>query len=95
MPLHPVIPIPNTTGNVPVTFAALSYAGTLRLTAPSDPLQVPDVEMLTAAMRQELSSASGLTGDIDSEPPHAQNTPVGTSTWPLDLDPQAAPNGGS
>jgi hypothetical protein len=59
MPLRPVIPIPNTTGNVPVTFAALSYAWTLRLTALSDPLQVPDVEMLTAAMRQELSSASG------------------------------------
>ena len=45
-------------------------------------------------MRQELSSASGLTGDIDSEPPRAQNTPVCTGTWPLDLDPQAARNGG-
>jgi hypothetical protein len=31
-----VIPIPNTTGNVPVTFAALSYAWTLRLTAQGD-----------------------------------------------------------
>jgi len=57
--------------------------------------QVPDVEMLTAAMRQEQSSASGLTGDIDGEPPRAQNTPICTGTWLLDLDPQAARNGGS
>jgi hypothetical protein len=52
-------PIPNITGNIPVTFAALSYAGTLRLTLLSGPAQVPDAEMLTTAMRQELSSASG------------------------------------
>jgi hypothetical protein len=44
----------------------------------SDPAQVPDAEMLTAAMRQELSSTSGPTGDIDGEPPRAQNTPVCT-----------------
>ena len=81
-------PIPNTTGNIPVTFAALSYAGTLRLTVLSGPAQVPDAEMLTAAMRQELSSASGPGGDIDSEPPRAQNIPVCTGTWPLDLDPK-------
>jgi diacylglycerol O-acyltransferase / wax synthase len=50
-----VIPIPNTTGNVPVTFGTLSYAGTLWLTVLSDPARLPDVEVLTAALRQELS----------------------------------------
>ena len=35
--LGAVIPIPNTTGNVTITFAALSYAGTLRITVLSDP----------------------------------------------------------
>jgi hypothetical protein len=54
-----VIAIANTAGNVPVTFAALSYAGTLSLTVLSDPAQVPDVETLTAALRQELSSTPG------------------------------------
>jgi len=54
-----VVPIPNTTGNVPVTFAALSYAGTLRLTVLSDPAQVPDVGVLTAALRRELASMAG------------------------------------
>ena len=32
-----IIPIPSTTGNVTVTFAAASYAGTLRITILSDP----------------------------------------------------------
>lgn len=64
----------------------------MRLTALSDPAGVPDVETLTAGMRKELSSASGLTDDIYGEPPRAQNTPVCTDTGPLDLDPQAAHN---
>jgi hypothetical protein len=79
-PLRAVIPIPNATGNVPLTFAALSYARTPRLTVLSDPAPVPDVEMVTAAMRHEPSSASRQTGDIDGEPPRAQNTPVCTGT---------------
>jgi hypothetical protein len=37
-----VILIPNTTGNVPITFGAMSYAGTLRLTVLSDPALVAD-----------------------------------------------------
>lgn len=53
-PVRAVIPIPNTTGNVPVTFGMLSYAGTLWLTVLSDPVQVPDVPVLTAALRREL-----------------------------------------
>jgi diacylglycerol O-acyltransferase / wax synthase len=53
-----VIPIPNTTGNVPVTFGALSYAGTLWLTVLSDPARVPDVRVLTAALRRELDSTA-------------------------------------
>jgi hypothetical protein len=48
--------------------------------------------MLTAAVRQERSSRP--TDDIDGEPPRAQNTPICTATWPPDLDPQAARNGG-
>src|SRR6516165_3128159 len=55
--------------------------------------QVPDAELLTAAMRQERPS--GPTDDIDGEPSRAQNTPIGTGTWPLDLDPQAAPTADS
>lgn len=57
-PVQAVIPIPNTTGNVTITFAALSYAGTLRITILSDPGQVPDVAVLTAALRSELASAA-------------------------------------
>jgi hypothetical protein len=51
-----VIPIPNTTGNV--SFGALSYAGTLRITVESNPSRMPDVAVLTAALRRELGSAA-------------------------------------
>ena len=58
-PLRAIIPIANTTGNVPVTFAALSYAGTVWLTVLSDPDQAPDIGTLTAALRQELPPTPG------------------------------------
>jgi diacylglycerol O-acyltransferase / wax synthase len=57
-PVRAVIPIPNTTGNVTVTFGVLSYAGTLRIAVLSDPSRVPDVAVLTAALRRELGSAA-------------------------------------
>ena len=57
-PVRRVIPIPGTTGNVTVTFAALSYAGTLLITVLSDPSRVPDAAVLTAALRQELGGPS-------------------------------------
>jgi WS/DGAT/MGAT family acyltransferase len=55
-PVRTVIPIPSTTGNVTVTFGALSYAGALRVTVLSDPVQVPDVALLTAALRTALDA---------------------------------------
>ena len=58
-PLRAIIPIANTAGNVPVTFAALSYAGTLWLTVLSDPVQAPDVATLTTALQEELPSIPG------------------------------------
>ena len=56
-PVRAVIPIPNTTGNVTVTFGALSYAGTLRLTVLSDPSRVPDVTVLATVLRRDLGGA--------------------------------------
>ena len=53
-PVRAVIPVPNTTGNVTVTFGALSYAGRLRVTVLSDPSRVPDVSLLTTALREQL-----------------------------------------
>ena len=55
--LSAVLPIPETTGNISVTFAALSYAGTLRSQCCRTPPCVPDVAVLTAALRRELASA--------------------------------------
>jgi hypothetical protein len=55
-PLREVIAIPSTTGNVTVTFGALSYAGTLRITVLSDPSRMPDVAVLTAALSTALAA---------------------------------------
>jgi hypothetical protein len=55
-PVGAVIAIPSTTGNVTVTFGALSYAGTLRVTVLSDPSQMPDVAVLTAALSAALAA---------------------------------------
>lgn len=57
-PVRAVIPFPNMTGNVTVTFGVLSYAGTLGITVVSDPSRVPDVAVLMAALRRELGSAA-------------------------------------
>jgi diacylglycerol O-acyltransferase / wax synthase len=58
-PLRAVIPIASTAANVPVIFATLSYAGTVWLTVLSDPDRAPDVDTLTAALRQDLSPTPG------------------------------------
>jgi diacylglycerol O-acyltransferase / wax synthase len=50
-----LIAIPSTTGNVTVTFAAVSYAGMLRITILSDPACTPDAAALAAALGRELS----------------------------------------
>jgi WS/DGAT/MGAT family acyltransferase len=44
-------------GNVSVQFVALSYAGRLTVTAVADPLQVPDLDILRAALQHELDTA--------------------------------------
>jgi diacylglycerol O-acyltransferase / wax synthase len=57
-PVTGVIPLIGVTGNVPVSFVALSYAGTLRITVASDPGRVPDVAVLIAALRGDLGDAT-------------------------------------
>lgn len=41
-------------GNIPVYFEVLSYAGTLTLTATTDPDHFPDLDTLTVALRAEV-----------------------------------------
>ncbi|MGY1607786.1 wax ester/triacylglycerol synthase domain-containing protein [Geodermatophilus sp. SYSU D00700] len=46
-------------GDVTVSFDALSYAGTLTVTAVVDPDRVPDLPVLTAALRAQLTALVG------------------------------------
>ena len=52
-----VVPVTVTAGNVTVSFGVLSYAGTLTVTVVADPGRLPDLEVLTGALRQELADA--------------------------------------
>ena len=49
-----VIPVAVVTGNVTVSFAVLSYAGTLVVTIIADPVACPDVELLAELLADEL-----------------------------------------
>jgi hypothetical protein len=49
--------VPFTTGSVTVSFAVLSYAGTVAITIPSDPARVPGAAVPAAGLRRELSGS--------------------------------------
>jgi hypothetical protein len=49
-------------GNVAVSFAALSYAGTLSITVTADPDAVPDLSLTTALLQSELDALGLATG---------------------------------
>jgi len=50
------IPVTSTTGNVTVTFAALSYAGTLTVTVIADPDTCPDLKVVVAELQGQLDA---------------------------------------
>jgi len=63
-------------GNVTVYFEALSYAGTLTITAITDAERFPDPQTLTNALRDEFALISSSTPDRNILPPPA-NQPTG------------------
>ncbi len=58
-----VIPLVANPGNVGVSFVLLSYAGHLVTTVVADPVVVPDHEVLTGLLHDELCSLVGLRQD--------------------------------
>lgn len=55
-PVSEVIPVTSTTGNMTVVFVALSYAGTLTITAVADRDACPDVGILEAVLQAGLDA---------------------------------------
>jgi diacylglycerol O-acyltransferase / wax synthase len=49
-------------GNLSVSFLALSYAGTLTVTVTADPEAVPDLPVLAAALQEQLDALSAVSG---------------------------------
>ena len=58
-PIVDVIAIAVVTGNVTVSFAVLSYAGTLDITVIADPDACPDLDTLRTALQDELDQLTG------------------------------------
>ena len=50
-----IIPITSITGNVTVSFAALSYAGTLAVTMVADPQHCPDLPLIVDELHRQLT----------------------------------------
>ncbi|NNH69315.1 DUF1298 domain-containing protein [Nocardia uniformis] len=71
VPVTSAIPIGvGPSGNTPVYFEMLSYAGTLVVTTAADPDHFPDLTELTAALRAEFDHIIG-----DNEPSSVDNEP--------------------
>ena len=77
------IPVTSTTGNVTVTFAALSYAGTLTVTVIADPDTCPDLKVVVAELQGQLDAlttaaltAQGSTGTGGGSTPGHDPSPT-------------------
>ncbi len=70
IPVTEILPLTGTTGNVTVSFAILSYAGTLAVTIVADPVRNPDLDILTDLLQQELS-ALAADAEASQQPPTA------------------------
>lgn len=68
-PVLEILPISHVTGNVTVTFASLSYAGTLVTTATVDPCAVPDADDLAALLQAEFDAYASADATTPSRPP--------------------------
>jgi diacylglycerol O-acyltransferase / wax synthase len=64
-------------GNVTVTFAALSYGGTLAITVTADPDAMPDLVDTTAALQAELDTLTG----VESFPSASRHLTRRTGRW--------------
>jgi WS/DGAT/MGAT family acyltransferase len=72
-PVVEVIPVPMITGNITVAFAALSYAGSLNVTAIADPVLCPDLPDIIEALQGEFDV---LTDAENTNPADAGLKPV-------------------
>jgi diacylglycerol O-acyltransferase len=61
-----VVPVTTTTGNAPVVFGALSYAGVLTLTVVVDPDIYPELDALVTDLPAELDALCAAPPSIAS-----------------------------
>ena len=71
--LHPIAPL---TGNLGLSFVALSYAGRLTISVRADADQFPDLEVLTDAMERDWRALAGSVA-----PGSIREAPASRATW--------------
>lgn len=59
-PITGIVPLSVNTGNITVSFSALSYAGTLTITIAADPDTCPDLPLLAHALTEQLTALTAL-----------------------------------
>lgn len=84
-PVRHLVPLTTSSGNIGVSFAALSYAGDLAVTLTADPGVVPEADALAELLESELATlahladadtmdAAGTNGPVPPAPPPAGST---------------------
>ncbi|MDT0213009.1 wax ester/triacylglycerol synthase family O-acyltransferase [Rothia sp. ARF10] len=75
-PVLGLVPLTTTSGNIGVSFAALSYAGELTVTLTADPGVVPEVDVLAGLLATELTDLAALATLADLSDAAGTNGPV-------------------
>lgn len=70
-----VLPVTSITGNVCVSFAVMSYAGTIAVVIVADPERQPDVDVLGTLLQQELDTVTGSRYEARGSPDASRACP--------------------
>lgn len=70
-----VLPVTSITGNVCVSFAVMSYAGTIAVVIVADPERQPDVDVLGTLLQQELDTVTGSRNEARGTPDASRACP--------------------
>jgi hypothetical protein len=87
-PIEDILPVAVVTGNVTVSFAVLSYAGTLGIALIADPASCPDLDALRDDLQDELDALVARLGHSGREPVDVGARATGSTPGDLPLVPR-------
>lgn len=81
-PVVDLLPIAPLTGNLALSFVALSYAGRLTVAVRADADRFPDLDVLVAAMERDWLALAGTLAGTPAAPAGSPAAPAGTQLRP-------------